>query len=414
MSWLDRVKEAAYTSPSGVRQTFLYENVRNEIDKKTSAFDFPDADGTFVQDLGRSGRRYPLRVFFTGSDYDLDADQFDALLLEPGVGRLEHPLYGTVDVVPFGTISRRDDLKTGANQSITEVTFWETIGLIYPTSQADPAAEVQASLETFRTKAAETFEANTDLQDAIGQASLESTYLGLLSTAKGALTTIADTLDSVDSIFNAVFDSVNQGIDVLIKTPLTLALQTAIMVQAPSRATALIEDRLSAYSDLLTSITTGEGARVSPDSNSKGSNTFHTGDLFAGLYVSGSVSSAVNNRFKTRGGALAAAEVLLEQLDTLTEWRDAGFTALSQIDTGESYQQLQDAVARAAGFLVDISFTLKQERGLVVDRDRTVIDLVAELYGSVDDQLDFFINSNALSGSEILEIPRGREIVYYI
>ncbi|MCP4472787.1 MAG: hypothetical protein GY815_19275, partial [Gammaproteobacteria bacterium] len=254
-----------------------------------------------------------------------------ALLLARGVGWLEHPIFGTVDVVPFRTISPGDELRPGAHRARAEVPFWETIGLIYPTSQADPAAEVQASLEAFRTKAAETFEDNTDLQDAVGQASLESTYLGLLSTARGALTTIAGTLDSVDSIFNAVSASVNQGIDVLIKTPLTLALQTAIMVQAPSRATALIEDRLSAYSDLLTSITTGEGARVSPDSNSKGSNTFHATDLFAGSYVSGSVSSAVNNRFKTRGGALAAAEVLLEQLDTLTEWRDAGFTALSQI-----------------------------------------------------------------------------------
>lgn len=84
------------------------------------------------------------------------------------------------------------------------------------------------------------------------------------------------------------------------------------------------------------------------------------------------------------------------------------------IDTGSAYQQLQEAVAITAGFLVGISFTLKQERRLILDRSRTIIDLVAELYGSIDEQLDFFITSNNLSGSEILELPKGREIVYYV
>ena len=72
MAWQDRVKEAAYTSPGGTRTPFLYEDVRMSIEKKTTGFDFPDADGTLVQDLGHTGRRYPLRMFFSGDDYDLE------------------------------------------------------------------------------------------------------------------------------------------------------------------------------------------------------------------------------------------------------------------------------------------------------------------------------------------------------
>jgi hypothetical protein len=70
-------------------------------------------------------------------------------------------------------------------------------------------------------------------------------------------------------------------------------------------------------------------------------------------------------------------------------------------------------VALTAGHLVETSFTLLQERRIVLDRERTIIDLAAELYGSVDDRLDLLINSNDLTGSEILELPRGRTIVYY-
>ena len=57
---------------------------------------------------------------------------------------------------------------------------------------------------------------------------------------------------------------------------------------------------------------------------------------------------------------------------------------------------------------------LKQERSITLDRARTIIDLCGELYGSVDDNLDFAINSNGLTGSEILELPRGFDFVYYV
>ncbi len=109
MAWVDNLREAAYTSPSGVRPVFLYDNVSKKIPKKTSVFNFPDVDGSYIQDFGRKGRRYPLQVIFNGTDYDVTAVEFERSLEERGAGKLEHPLYGTVDVVPFGTITRRDD-----------------------------------------------------------------------------------------------------------------------------------------------------------------------------------------------------------------------------------------------------------------------------------------------------------------
>ena len=68
MAWQDRLKEAAYTSPSGVRTVFDFGDVSRTTVKKTAAFDFPDADGTYIQDLGTAGRRYPMRLFIWGDD----------------------------------------------------------------------------------------------------------------------------------------------------------------------------------------------------------------------------------------------------------------------------------------------------------------------------------------------------------
>jgi prophage DNA circulation protein len=406
MTWNDRIIEAAYNSPSGVRTTFDYEDVSKAVDKKTTGFNFPDVKGTYVQDLGHTGYRYPLRVFFWGDDYDIEAEAFEASLLESGTGKLEHPAYGIVDVVPFGTITRRDDLKTRANQAIIEVTFWETTGLIYPTVQADPGTAVLIAVGEYNNTASEEFEDSIDVDSAVEQATFKNSYQSLLDKARSGLQVVADTQDDVRRQFDAIGDSINEGIDILVTQPLNLAFQTIQLIQAPGRALASIQASLSAYSDLLTSLITGDSE---PDSNE-----FHTQDLYASTYITGAIISVVNTQFITKPEALEAAEEILEQLDAVTDWREANFQVLDEVDTGGAYQQLQEAVALTAGFLVEISFTLKQERRIVLDRDRTFIDLVAELYGETDERYDFLISSNDLSGSEIIEIPKGREIVYYV
>jgi prophage DNA circulation protein len=407
MNWQTRIREAAYTSPSGDRFTFDYENAKREGDKKTTGFTFPDADGTFVQSLGKSGRRYPHRIFISGDNYDLDANAFESALYEDGVGRLETPLYGVIDVMPFGTIIRRDDLKTAANQAVIDVTFWETTGLVYPTQQVDPGSAVLTAVNEYNVSASESFENLIDLDSAVEQVTFKNNYLVLLAAVESQLQSIANTQDDVRNQFNAINDSINNGIDVLISQPLTLALQTTQLIQSPARALTNIEARLSAYNNLLQSIVGGSPA-TDP-------NEFTTRDLYASSYVSGSIVSVVNNQFDTKPEAIAAADALLSQFDQFVEWRDAGLATVDLIDTGEAYQQLQEAVAVAAGFLVEISFSLRQERRVVLGRNRTIIDLAAEIYKSVDDEtLNFLINTNELTGSEILELPKGREIVFYI
>jgi hypothetical protein len=95
-------------------------------------------------------------------------------------------------------------------------------------------------------------------------------------------------------------------------------------------------------------------------------------------------------------------------------WREGRFDDIEQVDPGGAYQALQAAVALVAGFLIETSFSLSVERRIVLDRPRTIVDLAAELFGSVDDRLDELINNNALTGSEILELPRGKTIAYFV
>lgn len=417
MPWLDRLIEAAYTSPSGTRLTFHYEDVSKEFDKKTSGYDFPDADGTYVQDTGASSDRFPLTIFFWGPEYDTEADEFESALRERGVGVLDHPIYGVRDVVPFGAIKRRDDLKTAANQAVLQVTFWETTGLIYPTSAADPASEVETAVEDYNAAAAEEFELGLFLDTVVAIVEFAEEVQAFVDEVESGLQEIADFANDVQQAFNAIVDSINNGIDILVGAPLALAFQVTQMIQAPARALAGIKARLSAYGDLARSILSGRGATVGSSGgelNVNNANQLRTSDLFVSSYVTGQIVSVLNNQFTTKTEALEAAATIQEQFNDVIAWRDDNFEALGVVDTGGAYQKLQQAVAVTVGYLVQISFTLKQEKSIVLTGPRTVIDLAGELYGTVDSELDFLITSNDLSGDEILELPAGKEIVYYV
>lgn len=418
MSWIDRLAEAAYTGPKGTRQTFLYEDVSKEIDKRAAVFQFPGVDGSYLQDNGQSERRFPLRCIFTGADCDKEAEAFEGLLLERGQGKLEHPLYGKKDVVPYGTITRRDDLVQGANQSVIEVTFWSTLGAVYPSSGFSAKGELLQSLSRSSAKVSSAFSKAAKLQTEARRASAKLSVREALRNVQASMGKIAAVTDSVDREFRQLQSEINFGLDVLIGTPLLLAQQVMNLCTAPARALAGIRSRLDAYANLLdrmvkSSSSSPADVSVIPALRVRRQNEFQIADLFAQAAVQGSVTSVTENTFTSKPEAIAAAEQVVAQADALTLWSDQRNDDQAQIDPGEAYQAMQETVALAVGFLVEISFSLVPERAIVLDRPRNIVELAAELYGSIDDRLDFLIDTNKLTGSAIIELPRGRRVLYY-
>lgn len=426
MTWQDRLRDAAYRSPDGNRIEFAFEDVSRSVSKKTTAFDFPDANGTLVQDLGRKGRRYPLRVFFSGDNHDLAADAFEIILLEKGTGVLEHPRYGQIDVVPFDEISQRDDLKTQANQTVIEVTFLATITTVYPTGESDAAAEAAAALEAYNAAAAAELEERLRLESTLEEVTFRDQYHSFLDSVEDSLGELAGAQDDIAKRFKDISDSINRGLDVLIGDPLTLAFQTKILIGAPSRSAGLIKDKLDAYGDLAQDITSSSSNRIStsapedrppqmidPTGDNRAANELASRQVFAQGAVSGSAEALLVTDYETQQEALLAVEQTLEQLDVITDWADDNYRELGEVDTGAAYEQLVKTISLATGAVVAASFNLRREKRITIDRDRSIIDFSGEFFGEVDVRLDQLINTNALTGSQILELPKGLELVIY-
>ena len=259
MSYEDRITAAVYTSPSGLEFTGIFEDVSKEIVKKTTAFNFPDVDGTFIQDLGKQGRRYPMRWIFWGEDYDRVAELFDSALEEKGPGILQHPLYGTFDVVPFGSIKRRDDLVNAANQAVYDITFFETIKIIFPISDLSAANAMNSGFSAYSQALIDSYNQSLSIDGATEITGYIASAKSGLRKVKKAMAKIAATTATIERAFNDIADLADETITTLIGGPLLIASQMIALSRLPSQAASSIQAKLDAYGNLLNSMINGPG-----------------------------------------------------------------------------------------------------------------------------------------------------------
>lgn len=432
MTWQDRIRPARYKSNAETSwHEFDFENVTRTTEKRTTAFSFPGINDSYIQDNGFGSRKYALRCYFAGDNCDFNATAFEASLLTFGVGKLEHPFYGDIDVVPFGTVSRRDDLVTGSNQAIVDCTFWTTTGVVYPSVDVAPKNEVQEYVNNFDVESAVWYGDNMILRNAQEQAELRGTVEEQLASIDEKLSQAAQATEEVSREFRAWQQTINTGINVLVGNPVLLAQQVNNLVRAPARAALGIQNRFTAYIDFLQSIFTSPsgtpgsatGISARPSEQTRLANDWRTADLSA---LNGLVSmayAAVESDYETKPEALSVADTLLAQLEAVAAWREDGYAAFTAADLGSRIEVLDDgrawlnatqAIYVCAGYLVQLAFSLASERLTVLDRDRSIIDVCAEFYGRVDDEtVNLLINSNGLCGCHILELPKGFELLWY-
>ena len=414
MSWRDRLKSCTYTPPSGAEFDLQYEDVAMSVNKKTTTFEFVGSSDVFIQDNKVGVRSFPLTVYFSGDDYDLQANQFLAALSEVGPGQLQHPIYGLMQVNPVGDIGRSDKLKTGANETAFDIKFVETISNLYPSAQVDQQAQADLASDSFDNNKSEEFAGEISIASATEAQSLISESKDLLGKFKSGLDTLAQGQASLQKEMNDIFNSINNGIDDLIGDPLTLAFQTIQLVKTAVNSTALIEDKLDAYGDLLNDI-------ISPDStvnktyNSEGANSVQNQDLYAASNVSAMVDCIVAEDFNTREQALLAATELNEYFFNYMTWKERNYASVETLDTGGGYSDLQNQVSIASSLIIDLAFSLKRQKTVLLDRDMFIVDFTYRYFNTTDNSdIEEVIILNNLNNSDIWTLPKGKLMKYYV
>jgi prophage DNA circulation protein len=365
----------------------------------------PQQDFPIVQDQGRSATHLAIEASFQGADYDQTADAFYEALHEGGPGTLLHPRWGDLSVMPI-SITQREGFAEGMRQATFEIDFVQVSALAVPSTAAQAESVIAADAEAADQAIIDAF--LIEPADAADSANTEA-------RSRGGIARFADkirgVIDSAEEVRDR-FDELVRGFETSAFSPATIASDTVEIMRAPAQASVSIIGKLRAYGGVV-----AELSAQLPEAGASPAEAATQIVQFLGCLL-GFSESVLAGTMATRAEAVEAAELAQDTLYAAMEAIEQAEAASGYLSPEEILAALKALMAQTAGLLLERSFSLAIEQRLVLDADRTPLDLIYELAApeSVEEleaALDVFITHNRLTGDELLLIPRGREVVYY-
>ena len=427
MSWRDRLRAGAITTPNGQRFSYDYEDLEKEVQKKTNIYTFGSTPGALVQDFGLGVTTYPLRIIFNGDNYDRTANSFETGAGFKGVSLLEHPIYGIKNVNITG-YRRLDRLKTAANQAIFEVELVETIIPAVPTSAEALKSTIIGDLNDLQDIQGQAFDA-VNYDNVSDLLAARERITQFVKDFSGGFENITNQVQGISDASDNTVNFITDNIDELLEDPPNLAASVYNLARIPARSTAAISSRVSAYIDTLANQVGEIAGLFGADLlNARTEAQLNTTAALAGLAGS---TLFPDDTLLTRPAATDIVDDLLtayravqnfldtEQFNSLDESLTNTYSVNDALNQG-----IKDIISKTAGNLLQLAFSLKQERIIFLDNETNMIPLCFKLYGGkIEDEivegtgkskLDFLIETNELTGAELITIPKGREIRYYV
>lgn len=413
--------KASYTSDTGATiSNFAYRDVSKSKEKLSSTYEFANTNQTYVQTLGSTMLRLPIEMIFIGDNYIADAEAAFNVLDSSDYGTLQHPAYGEIDVAIVGEIKKEDRILTGIGSSIITVTFYQSIKTAYPATSLDARGNILSKITEANEAAATQASQAINIADAVDEANWKTDILNGIKATKNTVAGIVDTTQAISSEINAIQRSVESNINGIaggavdvVGNLLTIGKQIQIFTQLPARLDVSIVDRANAFIDGLSGLLGLDSKKDLVNNTNK--NKFANADLQATATIAGLAEATITNtEFTTQAQAIEYVDVLLNQTEQYIAWRESQYTGLELVDDDfSSYQQIQELVNLTAGYLLQLSFTLQQQKTFTCDKDYALPVIANKLYGSIDFEQRIIADNN-LEGDELFFVSKGKQIIYYV
>ena len=416
----DRLHSAVVmTSPDGAVFTPKWRGDPRTQVKKIGIFNFPNVDGSIVQDLGVASMMYTLTLFFEGPNNDLESDAFMAALREKGKWEVVHPVHGLKKLQPL-SFSPTDDPVASGNVTQVDTGWIEPLDLVALPSASELQAAILAQIEEVNEVAAEQLEQSTFQKLVSEIAEIRDAVLDVVASVQENLQAITDAAAEVTAAVEAIQRDINAVLDVIPLDILAIAGQLQELIELPARAIDSVQARLDAYGSFADDI-----ALLSPSTPGTPSyNRVAVQELaltavfcaVADVSSTGALQSRVEavEVIEANQALLKDATDVLDATQTLFEGQAIDRQYFSQ---SQSYSDSGKLNALTVAYLLRSLFDLKTEKRFILDRERNPVMVTIEEYGSVgekDANVDFFNDTNKIEENEFVVMPKGRELVVYI
>lgn len=420
MSWITRLRsDIEMKSPKGSTFNPLWKGDAFSFEKKIGAFSPPDFKGSILQDLNIRAQAFPLTVFFTGSSYDLQGKRFMKALKEVGNWEIIHPTQGFLRLL-LARVTYNDFPVESGNVVQVDTEWLEPANVTAGLSLLQIAAGIENIINTVNAVAEGQFEEvillNTPALSAL---------LGVEANIIGNIASVDfENLFRLDPKVSAVFESTKRGITNTLSAstidPCTLAAQFQTLIQTPLEASTNITGRLDTYTAFVGNII----SRFPTGDTDDQKNNVVLHEMILTAAIGGLAKIIITGNLQSRGQVIESVENLRANYNNISENLDIGQSRFQVRDLDEQYfsqsQTFNDAtnlVYQSIDYLLKASLDLAIEKRFTLKHPRSPMEIAFTEYGTLgpnQENLDLFIDSNKLTGDEILLLPAGKEVLVYV
>lgn len=246
MAWRDRLRRASY---KGV--PFYYEDVVSSVGRRTQVTELPGRDVPHAEDMGRLTRRFRVRAYVLGPDYDVDRDRLIRAIEgeRRGAGLLIHPYWGNRYVRVVGEVPVTESTREGGMARF-DLTFVDVSEDDLPVRRRDPQSDLNAAfaraLRAIREAFGEVFSVLDTVQDVRNQA---------VAAVRMVTDTIGAVKSSIDQAVGVVDDAQRLVADIADAAESLIAL--------PGELAAKLTGAISAVVRSVTSVVAGVDRAIS-------------------------------------------------------------------------------------------------------------------------------------------------------
>ena len=408
MSWIDNIKtDLVIETGDGNKFMPDWLNASKVVEYNIVEFDFPNIPGTLVKRSQPRGRKYNLEIYFKGDDHLEQSNEFEKSANDSRAWTISHPFYDRIIVQP---VSLAFDNTRYNTTKITSVII-ETITEDNPKATVAPIEKIEADKEVLDTTFEDSF-ANDVIPDTDDINTLTENTAIFHDTG---LKIASETIDA-ENYFN-LFNAANAAILNATAEPLAAIRSVQAVINAPALFLQSIKNRITVFVEQITKLSSGINNILTPSNKKIYENN-------VGVALSAMALASSN----PQEGDYDSGSKVLEIIDEITISYNTYLTDLDilQTDTGgdedsyipdaESLIGLNNLINFTLSNLFDIALESKQERSIILEDDSNIILLAHRFNGleADDSTIDSLMEINNIGLNEILNIRKGRTIIYLV
>jgi hypothetical protein len=376
-------------------------------DFNVSEFEFPEVSGTKVDRRLPKGRRFPIDVYFQGDDNINQAEAFRLSANDTRPWIIFHPVFGRLDGHP---ISIKFD-SSGMNTTQVTIDFVESITEDGPRITQDLANTTIASAQ----KALD--EANIVVSENVTPEISDVTYMAsntnkIYEDSSGF---ISDS--SISAEYQNAFTKASTVINIAIGNASFDITTIQNFITYPFLFADSVQNRFIVFLKQLDTLTTSINTLTTTNKKTIFEN-FKSSVLLAMVKScvapNGNEYQNAPDIFDIITQLISSYNQFIIELNSLQSINGTFFGAF--IPNYTLQNELNFAVNFAVSNLYQIALNAQQARIVTLEKDSNVIIQTHRFYGlDIEDvNLNRFIDTNSVSLNELIQLKKGRELVYYV